>query len=234
MQARQGTLFPTLHNAISLERLGRFKQDPGDTALDMTACYFWNMALGSSLYTTMQTLEVALRNSLHTAATAHFGTDMWMDPAFGVIHPQDHLQANKAIAKVQANLTAGRVIHSFSFGFWTTLMDSRYDRRLWHPLVRATFPAMPNQIRNRRELSRRFNQIRELRNRVFHHERIWDWTYNGRNLTQQHQDILEALGWISPTLRDTIVLFDQFPAIHTAGPAPFKMQLTAHELTLPK
>jgi hypothetical protein len=234
MQARQGTLLPTLHNAISLERLGRFQQSPGDTTLDMTACYFWNTALGSSLYTTMQALEVALRNSLHAAATAHFGTDMWMAPAFGVIHPQDHGQVYKAIAKVQPNLTAGRVIHSFSFGFWTTLMDRRYDRRLWHPLVKTTFPAMPNQIRTRRDLSRRFNQIRELRNRVFHHERIWDWTYNARTLPQQHQDILEALGWISPALRDTIVLFDQFPTIYAAGPAPFKAQLAAYEQTLPK
>ncbi len=112
-------------------------------------------------------------------------------------------------------------------------MDRRYDVHFWRPLLKPTFPAMPKRIRTRRDLSRRFNQIRELRNRIFHHERIWDWTYNGRGLVQQHQDIREALGWVSPVLLNTIDLFDRFPDTFAAGPAPFKAKLAAYELSLP-
>lgn len=233
MQARQGTLLPTLHTAISLERLQRFRRTPGDTALDLTACYLWNMALSEALYPTLQALEVGLRNSLHAAATAHFGTDMWFEPRRNIIRSQDSWQVNKAIAKVQPIVTAGRVIHALNFGFWTTLMDRRYEVHFWRPLIKPTFPAMPKHIRTRRDLSRRFNQIRELRNRIFHHERIWDWTYNGRDLVQQHQDIREALGWVSPVLLNTMGLFDRFPDTFTAGTAPFKAKLAAYELSLP-
>jgi len=166
MQPRQGTLLPTLHNAISFERLQRFRRNPGDTALDVTACYLWNMALSEALYPTLQTLEVGLRNSLHAAAAAHFGTDMWFEPHWNIIRPQDQWQVNKAIAKVQPTVTAGRVIHAFNFGFWTTLMDRRYEVHFWRPLLKPTFPAMSRRIRTRRDLSRRFNQIRELRKRL--------------------------------------------------------------------
>lgn len=234
MEARQGMLLPALHSAISMERMSRFQQQPGDTSLDMIACYMWNMALGEALYPTMQTLEVALRNNLHAAATVHFGTDMWFEIHRGHIDPHDHDTVHKTIMSVRPNVTSGRVIHAFSFGFWTTLMNRRYEKKLLRPILKATFPAMPNHMRNRPVLSQRFNQIRELRNRVFHHERIWDWRWNGLDLVQQHRDIIEAIGWISPAVRDTIVLFDRFPVVYAAGATPFKTRLEAYELTLPR
>lgn len=42
-------------------------------------------------------------------------------------------------------------------------------------------------------LDQRWKRIRDLRNRVFHHERILHWN----DLDQQHAEILEAIYWIS-------------------------------------
>ncbi len=72
---------------------------------------------------------------------------------------------------------------------------------------------MPNRIRTRKKLSQRFNRIRNLRNRVFHHEPIWYW----QDLAQQHEDILEAIAWIEPAMRDLACAIDRFPGVHQKG-----------------
>ena len=53
---------------------------------------------------------------------------------------------------------------------------------------------MPSKIRTRRTLSKRFNRIRLLRNRIFHYEPIWHW----KDLKNQYEELLEALDWIEP------------------------------------
>jgi len=81
---------------------------------------------------------------------------------------------------------------------------------------------MPNHIRTRLTLSRRFTEIRILRNRVFHHEPIW----NKDKLGQQYEDLVEALGWLNPDLRDTNQLVcDRFPAIYQQGSKPYREKL---------
>jgi hypothetical protein len=48
---------------------------------------------------------------------------------------------------------------------------------------------------------------------VFHFEPIWDH----HDLRRQHSDVLEAIGWIDPTFRNTIELCDRFPEIFFNG-----------------
>jgi len=230
----QGTLFPALHHTISRERLKRYRHAPGDSDEDVLARYIWNMKLSEALYPTMQALEVGLRNNIHTAATAYFGTDMWFEPSRKIIKPQEFDSVHKAISKVRSNLVAGSVIAALNFGFWTSLMDRRYEKHFWRPIIIRTVPGMPKYMRTRQNLLTRFDQIRELRNRIFHHEHIWDWHFNGRDLVQQHQDIREAIGWVSPDLRGVINLYDLFPAIHAQGIAPYRAKLAAYRLTLPQ
>jgi len=62
-----------------------------------------------------------------------------------------------------------------------------------------------------------------LRNRVFHYEGIW----HRSALLQEHADIHEAIGWISPTMQKAILAVDAFPAIH-AGRARVESGLKTH------
>ncbi|HKK10318.1 MAG TPA: hypothetical protein VJ939_05745, partial [Bacteroidales bacterium] len=66
-------------------------------------------------------------------------------------------------------IATGRVIAELSFGFWTSLFDSRFEKTLWKNL-RLAFPNCPKHIRQRKTMSSKFNGIRKLRNRIFHHE----------------------------------------------------------------
>ena len=80
---------------------------------------------------------------------------------------------------------------------------------------------MPNTLRTRKTLSKRFNRIRHLRNRVFHHEPVWYW----QDLAQQHQEILEAIAWIEPALKDLVMTVDRFPETYQLGYGVIEKQL---------
>lgn len=137
-------------------------------------------------------------------------------------HERDAIQKAK-IALTQQNKPheAARIVAEVSFGFWTSLLDRRYEQTLWPKLLKPAFPYMPRALRTRKELSKRFHTVRQLRNRVFHHEPIW---YR-RDLTEQHWQILEALAWIEPAAHDLVRAMDRFPAVHDAGVEPIERAL---------
>ncbi len=84
--------------------------------------------------------------------------------------------------------------------------NKKYDQILWHRIIKTTFPHMHARIRTRATLSKRLNQIRKLRNRIFHYEPIW--YYN--DLKKHHEQIIETIGWIEPAIKDMIQPIDHF------------------------
>ena len=214
-----------LHQALSTERLAGYRRridHDGDTAL--FAHYVWNMALSEALYPALQGVEVVLRNAIHEAARRHFGRDDWFDDTAVIHHRNDIVNLKKAKEMLQRQnkpLEPSRIIAELSFGFWTSLLDRRYERVLWPRLIRAAFPHVPRRLRTRRELSRRFHRIRLLRNRVFHHEPIWHW----RDLAQQHIEILEAIARIEPDVRELVVSIDRLADVYRNGLRTITVQM---------
>ncbi len=211
-----------IFQSISHDRLSKYKDDPDDPTLKLSY-YLWNMALSESLYPTIQCLEVALRNSLFDNIQQLTGVQNWFDSP-------DLLADNelKIISRAKTNLTRdrkplepNRIIAELNFGFWTSLFNKRYEQKLWPKIIKSTFPFMPKKHRTRKTLSERFNKVRKLRNRIFHHEPIWHW----RDLKIQHQQIIDAIGWINPELKSVIVLIDRFPKTFNEGPLLIQEQL---------
>lgn len=181
------------------------------------------MALSESLYPVLQVLEVALRNSIHSAASHYFGRNDWYNDHH-IIHSKDVGALDKAkgiLTRQRKPLEPGRIIAELNFGFWTSLMDRRYEQVLWPQLIKIAFPYMPKKVRTRRVLSRRFNKIRRLRNRIFHHEPIWYW----QDLPQQHEQILEAISWIEPAVKELVMTIDRFPQIYQNSLQNIEQQL---------
>jgi hypothetical protein len=83
---------------------------------------------------------------------------------------------------------------------------------------------MPKSERTRKTLSTRFNRIRKLRNRNFHHGRIIHW----KDLFQQRADIIEAIGWISPEVRELTEKLDTFTDTYSAGIEPWTKKIRSH------
>lgn len=214
-----------LFAALSQERLSAYQSRVDeDGHLNLFSHYAWNMALSESMYPILQTLEITLRNAIYEAAKEYFKRDDWFDDT-AVIHYQYNQmairKAKQALERQNKPLEPGRIIAELTFGFWTSLLDRRYEQILWHKIIKTTFPYMPRTNRTRQHLSQRFNKIRFLRNRVFHHEPIWYW----QDLAQQHQDMLEALGWISPEMKELVMTVDRFEATYGEGFNHIKKQL---------
>lgn len=210
--------------ALSAERLSGYRLPADTDALDALARYAWNVAIAEALYPTLQSVEIALRNTLHVAIAGQLNNPRWLTMSSTMLAPREAATVAEAVLTLNRQgkpLTEGRLIAELSFGFWTSLLDRRYEPALWPSLLRPAFPSLPRRRRTRHELSRRFTQIRRLRNRAFHHEPIWHW----QDLPRQHAELLEAIVWINPALAQTIRTFDRFLAVYMAGTAPLRTSI---------
>ena len=68
-----------------------------------------------------------------------------------------------------------------------------------------------NQIQNIME------QIRNLRNRVYHYERICHWN----DLLSKHDLILECIKWMQPSVFELVTKVDTFEHIYNHGEMQF-------------
>jgi hypothetical protein len=214
-----------LRRTISHERLEAYRQRGTDGSdLDLFAHYAWNIALCKGLYPALQGLEVALRNSIHDAATVAYQTELWFDNPRVIPHLREQEAIRKAketLVRDRKPLEAGRIVAELSFGFWTSLLDVRYEQILWPRLLKSVFPFMPRPIRTRKTLSKRLHRIRHMRNRVFHHEPIWHW----RDLAPQHGELWQAIEWINPAMLEMIKILDRFSEVYRQGIQPFEKAL---------
>ena len=218
--------FHNLEGMIAPERLDPYRQD-GVPPVTTLARYLWNMALCESLYSPLQMAEIALRNSLHRFLTARFQMPAWYDVIVGL--PQwQQVQIGDSRRKLHdagKPITPGRMVAELHFGFWTGFFNKRHAQTgLGHALAGQAFPHAPRPERDLRKLDARWKRIRDLRNRVFHHERIIHWT----DLDAQHAAILEVIGWASPELRQMAMALDRFTPTRRQGLQPWVDKIRHH------
>lgn len=218
-----------LEPTISLARLRRYQSATGDD-LETAVNYLWNMALSESLYCCLNAVEIALRNGLHDTLTAHFGTPAWYDQK-GLLERkqvEDVIAVKKRVRRDGESVTPDRVVSELNFGFWVTILSRNYNARLWQgqnpAQLRHAFPRTPKRQRQRQPIHQHFNAIRELRNRVFHHEPLFD----DQNLRWRHSEVYQGLGWINPKLLAWIKVVDRFPHVYSRGRRDAETALKRH------
>lgn len=208
----------SLSPAVSRVRLEAYRP-AGASDLEMAVNYFLNIELSEALYPSLQSFEIALRNTVHAVLSSHFSTEFWFDrPAFLLAWQSKAVQgARDELSKHNKPHEAGRIVAELSFGFWHSMFNRPYEARLWHgggaALLELAFPNLPRTLRTRQVVWDRCEQIRTLRNRVFHYEPVWV----RRLLHDEHTQILEALGWINAEMRDAIAMCDRFDAVYLVG-----------------
>lgn len=223
-----------LQAAVSRPRLDRYRP-AGGSDRDMVVAYFWNVVLSEALYPGLAALEVTLRSRIHAELTAREGTEWWFRQLLEPSQLRDYAGAHARLYdKHKAALTAGHVVAELNFGFWTTLLSQPYNQALWAPnhaaLLRAVFPHLPPTPNARHFVHGRYNGLRLLRNRAMHYEPIW----LGVRLQQRglvplptlHAEIVEAIGWVSPTVQAGVAATDRFPTVWS-GRAAFEANLRA-------
>jgi hypothetical protein len=126
--------------------------------------------------------------------------------------------AAKKIREREVAIVPGRMVAELSFSFWVRLTHSRYEDSLW---FKHLFRIFPMAVR-RKLVHERLINLKTLRNRIAHHERI---IYK-RKVDQDYADLLETIGWISPRVRAWVEATNCFPRRY-ASRIPQKPKLIA-------
>lgn len=205
-------LYLTLKNSVSDIRLHSHKaHQSNSTCLELISLYFYNIQLSESLYPTLNFFEVSLRNSMYEAFKTEFNRADWYN--------QPNLFNGKLLAQlteVKSRLsnkgiqqTPNQIISELTLGFWVGLFNSAYEQMIWrrYPnLLKLIFPKIPKKYRQRIVIANRLNPIRDLRNRVFHHEPILLM----KDLDKIHQTIYDVLNWQNPNVIQLLKSIDRF------------------------
>jgi hypothetical protein len=223
-----------LERALSPQRL-RAYADPSDRDdADRVARYIWNLALSNALQPVLHTLEVTFRNEISRAAAKltsgrsyrTSGIDSWLDADPSMLMDRERrkvLDAKERLGSDPSSRTEGHLIAKLDFGLWVALCRDAYTDtrsegpRLWPRALGLAFRRRPPSVTTRAEIFHRFDRIRRFRNRVAHHEPIWD-----RGYLAEHDYILDSLAWISPALADALRPMSPAGPTYRRGPAAYR------------
>ena len=183
-----------LEAALSLERFARYQEWAGGDRARALEFYALNTRLSEALYTPLQMLEVVLRNRIHTVMSEARHDRWFEDEGFLAIDNQKRqlMKALEEVARSGREPTAGRVVASLTFSFWTSMLAPAYED-LWQRTLHHIARRENGKGLRRKDLSRPLAPIRTLRNRVAHHEPILQW-----DLPRQYANILQITRWLSP------------------------------------
>lgn len=205
--------FLNLKKSLSISRFSGYCGKGSD--LDAFAKYLWNIHLCESLCPCFQLLEVAFRNKVHFQIGLAIKDPRWILNEHGIIHEQELEKikmAKECLKKDGATLTEDLLVSEMKFGFWTSLLNSKYDT-LWPKIIAEVFPNMPKDKRTRDDVSVLMNGVRKLRNEALHHHSIWHWG----DLKERHNRIRELIGYICLSSSLTAAQIDRFPFVHSKG-----------------
>lgn len=222
--------FSGLERGLSVERLAGYRLNPADTDREAAARYLWNVAIAESLHTCLHFTEVTLRNAIHQEMSVKFNNPLWFEDPAVVTQPtidkiqeirQDIAREARQDQRTVPVITAGDLVAKASFGFWVSFFYGAYTNptsQLWsgHSLKRV-FPHATNEQRKPRELRKVFERVRRLRNRVSHHEPVW----NRPHLVTAHTEIHEVIRWMNPEMEVLASQLDRFQAVYSGSTVAF-------------
>ncbi len=191
-----------LEVSLSRERFARYIRAACGDREKAWRLYAWNTAISAAFYGPLQGLEVAFRNAVHRELSRCYG-DFWYDNVLSILDASavERIQFCRAsLIRHGTDVAPSRLVASLSFGFWVSLLGKggrsvaggkcNYDMTLWRP---ALFRVFSRGRRSRTEMRNALDGLRLLRNRVAHHEPVFD-----RNLDDDSDSILQITGWICP------------------------------------
>lgn len=214
---------------FSAERLSPYVTTCDGDFCSAVDLYRWNSSLTAAFWEPIGHLEVALRNTLATRLEVRHRTLnrrlSWLDDPDGELggRARDDIAAARArVRRKRKRASDGQTISELSFGFWRFLIARRHTS-LWPDLVGA-FPAAPD--RNRDTIERPIARLHDFRNRLAHHQRIWN-----RAPTAMYSDLLLVAGYVDPDLPRWIDSASSVHELLSRGPTGRRIRLRRREWT---
>jgi hypothetical protein len=209
-------MFAVVIQTLSSDRFGKYLTAAGGDVDRAIRLYIWNAHVGEAFHTPIQTVEVALRNSINHALVAKFGPEWWQDPGFlGVVDIERRQDLNTVKTRIRNRnqvLSTPQIVASLSFGFWASMLQPRYNPAIWSSQLKASFPSLP-ATETRGSLWSAARDVGFLRNRISHHEPIFE-----RDLTRDFGAIMKLIAWVCPTTGTWIRPHCRVPTLVRAKP----------------
>ncbi|MFK4753761.1 hypothetical protein WG929_15200 [Oceanobacter sp. wDCs-4] len=181
---------------LSQPRFATYLQHCGNDKERALVLYKWNLEVSSAFLIPLHMLEVSTRNAVVEAIEAvHTANWPWNNGFIrSLTNPQVGYSPKRDLMAVAGREpTMGKVVAELKFVFWERMFTSRHDNRLWNQHIKASFPFAPTNDTAQQIRASLYNDIftiRELRNRIAHHEPIFS-----RNLQADYDNILKIVGW---------------------------------------
>lgn len=210
--------FNSLKKSISEERLSVYRADGADDTTTI-AIYIYNIDLRKSLYPLINIFEIALRNGIDKALENYFSHPDWNN----VIQLQqaEVMMINAALLKIKRRgkkYSHGRLVAELTLGFWGALMGRKYNTQGFQfAVIKSCLHDCPSNQKSSAAIQKNLIEMRFLRNRITHHERIVHW----KDLKQKHDLIMNFIKWINPDMSKIACEKDTFDEVYSKNAAPF-------------
>jgi hypothetical protein len=205
---------PLIEDIISDARLGTYLRATGFDRCKALDLYGWNIQVSEAFYPILSASEVSLRNIVAARIEDVFGPQWWDEDEYlkrlgrgkGIVK-----RARDKRMKNKGHVTAGCMTSELNFGFWAKMLLPKYEELFWTP-VGLSFPKSPAGT-DREMLWQKCDDICDLRNRIFHHEPIFD-----RDISGDYHNCLELVRWISPVKADWIKKYSRVATVMRQKP----------------
>lgn len=174
-----------LEAVLSAPRFDAYVRAVGGDRRSAAELYAWNARLAAALLLPMHFAEISARNVVHEALTEVYGSHWpWNQTFRGSLprpsrgyKPREDLERT---AGPTQRLPTGKIVAELKFVFWQMMFTSRHQSRIWDQRLGRLLPHAPAITGTttltdddlRRRVYADLEVIREVRNRVAHHEPI--------------------------------------------------------------
>ena len=142
---------------------------------------------------------------MHGRLRTMFGRQDWWVSAPLDSDGQAKIQdARATLRRLRKNVdNPNSVVAELTFGFWVSLLASRYHRTLWVPGLARTFPRA-----RRADVHRDYRHVLTFRNRVMHYEPI-----HHRHLEADYATLRRLIGQLSKEALVEATAHDRVPVV---------------------
>ena len=157
--------------------------------------YIHNAELAAALFLPLNVTEVTLRNAIDKAFTNQFGNSWYHEKKIKrhiTEKAARKLKSIKGVLMRKEIYNHSQIMANLSFGFWVDAFDENRFYEFWQKEINASFPNWKEKFPNtevhdvRDKIRNIIEPIRELRNRIAHHEPILKM-----NVKDTHQNMIQ-------------------------------------------
>lgn len=200
-----------LERLFSAQRMNAYAAFCDGDFASAIALYRWNATITAAFWEPIGHLEVALRNTLAAQLAARHQRlrrpGEWLDDPERELSDRARGVIGAARARVRQKgkrASEGQMISELSLGFWRFLVTKKLTG-LWPDLASA-FPHAPN--RKRETVEGPVARLHDFRNRLAHHQRIWN-----RSPVARYEDLMVVAAYIDADLATWIDSNSSVPSL---------------------